>query len=58
MTSWPSTSLERLICTLVGLAIWQWTVLTTLWIMLFPRKGLRREGSRLVREDNTGGYDG
>ena len=58
MISWPSSSLERLIYTLIGLAAWQWAILTALWAVLFPRRGLRREGSRLVRDDNEGGYDG
>ena len=51
MDSWPSTPLERLIYTLIGLSAWSWAGLTALWSILFPRRRLKREGKRLVRDD-------
>ena len=53
MTSWPSSSLERLIYTLIGMTVWSWAGLTALWAALFPRRGLRREGSRLVGDEGV-----
>jgi len=55
MTSWPSSSFERLIYTLIGMTAWSWAGLTALWAVLFPRRQLRREGSRLVRDEDISG---
>jgi len=50
MTSWPSSSFERLIYTLIGMTAWSWAGLTALWAVLFPRRRFKREGNKLVRE--------